>query len=495
MRRVGWLSKILGFIEKHEPLIVILCLVALVRIPSLYEPSRYADEDIYLTIGQNLKHGLVLYRDIYDNKTPFIYYLAGLAGSVTGFRFILLIWNTLNIFFVWKVAEKLLSKRWGVIGATILFAIFTTIPLLEGEIANGEVFMILPTTIAVYLLFEGGGKVTESSKKLFLSGIFWSMAFLFKTPPLIEMAGVFFYLTIYRATSITDLFTRLKGGVWLILAGFFLPVLITFIYFFEVGAIREYVFSVYVSTIPYLSAWSGGGGGQSSGIVGRGVVLMAVLGIVLIVRKKLTASFAFCAIWFCMALFGALLSGRPYPHYLIEIVAPASLLLAFAVFEGDAYRRSMVMGLFFILAVSVVRYQFWHYKSLPYYQNFGEYMLGQKSKEDYWRFWGENVIHNYKAANYIRTTTSPSDSIFVWGTEPSLYWLTNRRPVSKYIVAYHIHDFDAKDEVYEQIVEKEPKIIVVVNNERPFSKLSGLLTRNYAVAKKFGNLEVYLRLL
>ena len=51
------MKKILGFIERHEILLIILCAVALLRLPGLFEPSRYADEDIYLTIGQGLARG------------------------------------------------------------------------------------------------------------------------------------------------------------------------------------------------------------------------------------------------------------------------------------------------------------------------------------------------------------------------------------------------------------------------------------------------------
>ena len=101
------MKKILSFIEKHEALLVILCVVAVLRLPGLFEPNRYADEDIYLTIGRGLARGLVLYRDIFDNKTPLIYLIAMVAGNVMWFRFILMVWNLVNVVLVWKLAEKL----------------------------------------------------------------------------------------------------------------------------------------------------------------------------------------------------------------------------------------------------------------------------------------------------------------------------------------------------------------------------------------------------
>src|SRR3989344_1749224 len=112
------IRKILSFIEKHEFILILMCAVALLRLPGLFEPSRYADEDIYLTIGQAMKRGSLLYRDIYDNKTPLIYVVAMIAGNVMWFRFILMIWSLGSVGLIWGVAKKLLSNKWGVTLAT-----------------------------------------------------------------------------------------------------------------------------------------------------------------------------------------------------------------------------------------------------------------------------------------------------------------------------------------------------------------------------------------
>ena len=43
----------------------------ILRLPSLFEPYWYADEGIYLTIGNALRRGEILYSQIHDNKPPF----------------------------------------------------------------------------------------------------------------------------------------------------------------------------------------------------------------------------------------------------------------------------------------------------------------------------------------------------------------------------------------------------------------------------------------
>ena len=89
----------------------LLFAVFFLRLPSLFEPYWYGDEGIYLTIGQGLRQGLVLYRDIYDNKPPLIYLLAALSGSLFWFRFILLVWSMMTVAFFSKLAKTFFSKN------------------------------------------------------------------------------------------------------------------------------------------------------------------------------------------------------------------------------------------------------------------------------------------------------------------------------------------------------------------------------------------------
>lgn len=51
-------------------LCVLMALVVILRVPSFFEPYNYGDEMIYLTLGQGMRQGLTLYKDIHDNKPP-----------------------------------------------------------------------------------------------------------------------------------------------------------------------------------------------------------------------------------------------------------------------------------------------------------------------------------------------------------------------------------------------------------------------------------------
>ena len=175
-------------------------------------------------------------------------------------------------------------------------------------------------------------------------------------------------------------------------------------------------------------------------------------------------------------------------------MGPASLLVVLFLTQISIYTSLFTLGAALLLVGAVLRYDFWYYQSLPYYQNFMEYIFGLKTQENYYSFWGEEVSSNYEAAKYIRKVTNSGDKIFIWGTRPAIYVLAKRSPVGKYTVAYHILDFSAREEVAKQLIKEQPKIIGVVKNEAEFAQLSGILTTDYVLVKEVGGLLIYLKL-
>ncbi len=495
------MKRIFRWIEKNEGLVFILAVALLLRVPTLFEPNRYADEDIYLVIGQGLRKGLTLYRDIHDNKPPLIYLLAAIAGNVTGFRLILAIWNIVNIGLMWFLAKKILRKSAGVIVVTGLFAILGNIPLLEGNLANGEIFMILPVTGAI-LLLVGKKKNEENIPDYLAVGVLMALGFLFKVPVGFDLLAVLLWLTVYQGRSLWEMVKRVfHWRAWIVAVGFVMPIITSIGYYFLVGAGGEYLRAAFGQNLPYLASWEGGQGAfYESGLFQRGMVAGIVTALIVILRGRLGRKFGLIALWIVWSLFGATLSGRPYPHYLLQVVPAGCLLLGLTVetmsypkdIEKRLIRLIMGLGLFMLIAVGVIRYDFWYYKSLPYYQNFFEFILGRKDIDRYRQFFGEGVERNREVARYIKERTRPEERIFVWGTEPAIYVLSERLPVGRYTVSYHIIDFMGFEETMKQIEGNKPEYIVVMLNERvPFSKLTDYIDANYIEVKRVGEAVIY----
>lgn len=447
-------------------LVISSFLFIFLRLPSLFEPYWYGDEGIYLTLGQGVNHGLLLYRDLHDNKPPLLYYLAALSQTVFGFRLLLLLLMIPTIYFFYRLSKNKLS--------TTIFLILTSIPLLEGHIANAEIFMLLPTIIGVISFF---------SKKYLLSGLFFGLAFTLKVPILADFGFLCLWLFFVSPKN-------LKSVISLVF-GFILPIGLWSVYFFLHQAFPQFIFSSLLQNFGYISSWSTGshsGSVTQGGLVIRFIFFIFSLFVLYLLnrRKTFPNQTIFYLGWLAAALFGALLSSRPYPHYLIQVVLPFCLLLP--CFFRD--RRLLLIPA--LLAFIIFKYQFYFYPVTGYYQNFYSYILKLKPRDAYYKFFGSEIVSVHRLAQFINQNSSPSDRLFVWGDHPYLYPLSDRLPATKYVVAYHIVDFNGYQLTIDQLRLHLPKFVVYYSQpSRPFPELDLFVNRYYFIVNQVGSALIF----
>ncbi len=478
--------------------VILLIVVFFLRLPSLFEPFTYADEGIYLTLGQAFRKGLVLYREIHDNKPPLIYILGGIAGNFFFYRLIFFLWSLATITLFYKLTKRIFTKKnhWQIILPNIFFAILISLPMFEGNIANAENFMLFPIIAGFFLVFNllGKAKLNKISLSVwFLSGILFSSAFLFKVPALfdflvlIALGIILISKKNFKATLASLLSTAL---------GFLLPIMVTIIYFAWQNALGDYLKSALLQNLPYLSSWAGGttsSGGLPTLILSRLLILAAITLIIFVFRKKLSLASKFIILWFTFSLFAALLSSRPYPHYLIQALPASCLALAFLFFSKKEKWLKIIPIIFIIIFIFVFKnLQFWYYPNLPYLNNFYQYLVGQRTRADYLNYFGKHTEDLYQTADFIRRHTNKKEKIFIWGTQPSLYSLSQRLPVGKYTVAYHIVDFDGYQETILALAKNPPRWIIVTPDEkRNFPQLEILINYDYTLYREIGENKIF----
>jgi len=439
------------------------------RLPSLFEPYWYGDEGIYLALGQGISKGLTLYRQIHDNKPPALYYLAALGQTVFGFRLLLLFWMIPTLYFFYRLSRKFLSSKLSV-ASCFLFLVLSSIPVIEGNIANAEIFMLLPTILAFYLF----------PHYLFLVGLLLGVAFTIKIPVFIEVIFLLAWLLILNFKNIKLLIINYS----LLITGFTLPIFFWAIYFFFKKAFPEFLFAALIQNFGYLSSWATGthsGSATSGGLLARFVLLFLfwVSTYYLYLKKIIGLKPFFLLAWISATIFGVLLSTRPYPHYLIQVLPPFCLLMPLAFRD----RRFLLVPLFLFLVI--IKYKFYFYPTLSYYSNF---YLHRNNPE----FFGTDVINTYKISDYVKQHTQADDRIFVWGDAAYIYALSNRLPASRYTVAYHIVDFNAHDSTISQLKAFLPKLVVYYPmSQRPFPELDSFLNRYYFLSSQIGSALIY----
>lgn len=540
------------WLDSHIVLLLLLALLLLLRLPNFFEPYWYGDEGIYLTIGNGLRQGKILYSQIIDHKTPLIYYLAA-VGSQLQFRLLTFIWMSLASIAFFHLAKELLQKTWTIIAATAIFILLTSLPYFEGNIPNGELFVMGFVLWGAY--FMSGTKVfndyfsaentllknigignKEESLSAFLpaifkrdrllyaiAGFFFGLAILTKIPALFD-AAAFFALFCFTLTNSFSLrknkwfawfkqLRRLSIDAAYMLAGLIFPILLSIFYFTLRGAGRDYLDFGLLYNFRYAGSWHPSFVSPLLEFIFTlpGKILLSVVLITLLVllKKIFRPVFQFVATWFILTLFAALLSNRPYPHYFLQIM-PALSLLVVLFFDSwlDIKLVNKKIKLQFVLAkikkaeadftllllaifVSVaLLLHLGLYPTLSYYTRFTRYITGSMSLDNYYASFNPFMKDNYEASRVI--LNSGEREIFIWGTNPMLYALSQTSPVGKFTVSFHIKDFQAQAQTLAALKEKRPYFIVVMKDEKgQFPGFYEFLQNNYMPNQSFEHFTLW----
>jgi len=473
-------------------LLLCLLLVAILRLPSLFEPYWYGDEGVYLTLGQAIRKGLVLYRDIHDNKPPLLYLLAALSGNVFWFRAILLGWMLTTTILFWKLIKNLFPKQEKLAEISLFtFSILSSIPLIEGNIANAEIFMIGTTIAGFYLYF-----IAKKWSQYLLAGIFFSLSVLFKVPAVFDFATILvFFLFIAKKKNYQLLITN----YFFLIFGFIIPILITIIYFTSRNALSYYLNAAFSQNLGYLFSWRAGtmvarGLSSKIGLISRSGVLLVTTLLIFLLRKSLAKPFILITIWFLFSLFAAALSERPYPHYLIQVLPSFCLILGILLTSGRTVIKRLAFSLIVLLVAGLVVVQFWVYPVFGYYFNFLGFATHLKARAEYFAWFSPQVNQTYAVANFLVKHTQPDERIFIWGDEPYIYALSRRLPTGRYTVAYHIVDYNGYQETIETLTKNPPRWIIVMEEEnRLFPGLFNFLNSNYLLEEKINSAKIFHR--
>jgi hypothetical protein len=138
--------------------------------------------------------------------------------------------------------------------------------------------------------------------------------------------------------------------------------------------------------------------------------------------------------------------------------------------------------------------KFWYYPNFTYYLNFVKFASGKDSRFEYASKFNERAKWYPDLISFIKRSTGPKDKIFVWGTEPAIYYLSGRIPATRYTVSYHITELSAQGEVLDQLERDLPVLVIMVKNESKFEALEELLNQQYAPAGSFGDTQVFRKL-
>lgn len=451
--------------------------VAFLRLPSLFEPAWHRDEGITLVLGNAIHNGEVLYRDIADNKTPLLYFLASIFPSVFGLKMMLFVWQIIFIIVFFLLSNKISGKTGALISSIIALIFFNT-PLFEGNIANGEIFFILPLILGFSTFVLGIYK--KKTIYFLLCGFFYALGMLFK------QAAIFDFIALILGFF---LFFRDGKKLLYVFLGFIIPVLTLLLYFIYLGNLTDFWEYAFLWNFSYSSY-------NNYFIVPYGIFLIKFLllffSLILFfcLRKRLDKITLVLLVWLVFSFLGSTLSLRGYIHYFIPVLVPLSLLLGKAFVFNKKY--FIILLMFFVSASVGMKFINYPY-TYVYYKNYWDYKMRFKNLIAYRNFFDQTTERNYLIADYMRKKAP--GTIFVWGDEPFFYLLTGRSPLVKFPVAYNINFTKGrKEEAATAFIKNPPKYILIVSPVKfKFPELFNLVSKLYTLSDKIEGVSIYER--
>jgi 4-amino-4-deoxy-L-arabinose transferase-like glycosyltransferase len=468
--------------DSKQFLFVILTafLFFLLRLPSLFEPLWYGDEGIYQVIGTSLNHGKLLYKEIFDNKPPLLYWLYSLLHSDQfSVRLASLIFGVLSVIVFFLLSKKLFKNAKNNVPAyltTFIFTLLFGLPAFEGNIANAENFMLLPIITSALLII--------SQRKLFAAGLLLGVAFLFKIVAIFDLSAFLVFCFILNFDTLK------KEKLIPIIIGFLIPLFSVSLFFIFNGTFIEFVKATLLSNISYV-----GYGNKIGSLPILLFVKLIILGSFILYifrkRKKINQTSLFVLIWFAFSLFNSYFSQRPYTHYLLVLAPSLCLMIGIILFDKKYKKLIAVIFLIILLIVSKSFGAPKFEKNMNYYQNFISYITYRKTMDSYQGFFDHNTPFDYEIARFIKPKLAKNDTVFIWGNNAQLYEILGVTAPAKYVVAYHIQNYkDGRTNTQAALETTKPKYVVIMPNENPIL----FALTNYSIKININNASIYERI-
>jgi hypothetical protein len=430
------------------------------------------DEGEYAYFGQLLLQGIPPYKLAYNIKLPGIYAVYALCmalfgQSIHGIHLGFLFVNLISIVLIYFISNRLFGFVAGIFSA-ISYGVLSMSDSVLGAQAHATHFVVVMVLLGLLLLLKA--VETEKKKFVFLSGLFFGLAFLMKQPGIFFFPVGFFYFSRVHFKK----HHSLKHGLALQLAtytlGATLPLVATGAVLFFTGVFDKFWFWTFQYAFKYSSHLS----------------LYEVLNLFINQFIHVTSSFFF--IW-CFAVLGfvsvfidakakknialvtalliaSLLSVCPgftfREHYFVTLLPIVALLAGCCVSSVYEYVRDrrgpkfLPMAMFAgLLLCSFYQQKKYFFQSTP----------AQITRHIY----ADNPFsESVEIAKYIKSNSAPEETIAVLGSEPQIYFYSQRHSATGYIYTYDLmanqpYALQMQGEMIREIESAKPRFLIWVN--------------------------------
>ena len=471
------------------------------RLPSLVEPTGYADEGTYADIGRALDHGAVLYQQVWDNKPPLMYWLAAvtiplLGASGPAFHAVLALLVGSAAAGVWYLGARAGGRAVATV-ATLTYIALVSLPNLDGDLLNAEVVGAALVVWAMVL-------VTGARRRgaMLGAGVLAALAVLTKAVfalDLVVLLAVALLLAPVAAAGQRGRSwvsaARVAGGAALTLAAVTLLLAAG-------GSLRGFVDVLVHQDIDYVQLTSGPGGhivlsrALSTRLFFTALLLERILPPLLIgalaawwLRRRGRPWPALVALWLGADVAGAVTSARGLTHYVQQLepaLALGTAMVAVVLWQRRGLARGLAVATVFAawplleLCSYIPRVQvaaanrdptsvpFEHHnfraaQLATYYALSYRRLVGTVSGAEYDAFFPGNLQRRRAVTALFAARSRPGQFVYVWGTVHWVYARSDRVPSGQYTSlndAYYL-DPGAEARLIAEVIARPPAVLVV----------------------------------
>jgi hypothetical protein len=394
----------------------------IIRSVTLFRAVR-GDEGSFLYFGWMIVKGKVLYRDLFNEKAPgvffivaFIFFLFG--KNIFAVRILSMLLSILTALIIFKIGVKINNPLMGLISA-ILYE-FEPISLFYSTQVYTETFMIFFLVLAVYFYIPANEK-NSYWHYLFVGILIGLSAIMRQTGALL-----LFVITLHRVYN-RDTIKRFLQSIGILIIGVLLSIIPIIIYFQAVNALSDAIYDIILYKLSYsygftlfktleifinqvflqnIILW----------IVGLGGALFAL-------ERRKNYDF-FLVAWFLISFFVIMVMSTPYDHYYIQGMPAISLLggifveklinIHEKIVKGNPQSKAFASSIKWLLVSFVL---------------IGSLLFGVSRYLD--MKYVQGLPYQIEAADYIKAHTSPDEIIL--SPDAAYYLLTDRE--NKYKLA------------------------------------------------------------
>jgi len=216
----------------------------------LYVTNPWVDSNSFMTMGRGIWHGLVPYRDLFEQKGPILYFMHTLGylmspGQFWGVYVLQSLAMTINTVYFYKTARLFLDER-----IAFIVSFFLPVTILNRFFHYGnsaEEFVLPAIFILIYTILNAAKKeeYSFSNKELFAQGML--LAYVFWIKYSLIGAWIVFVLVYAGYLLVKKEFVKLRQGLLFGIGGF-LALSLPVILYFEFNGATFYLFDVYFVT-------------------------------------------------------------------------------------------------------------------------------------------------------------------------------------------------------------------------------------------------------